>query len=118
MGVRLWQGGLKSHRAAHAAGRTALEDFLNGLAMLDIGHNHFGTVGLDALLERKPKALHTLNLRDNDLSDEGAELFIPPLAFCTDNAAMAAVAVEKWRRRQFASLDLDAVPAWTPTVPT
>ena len=33
MGVRLWQGGFRSHRAAHSAGRTALEDFLNGLAM-------------------------------------------------------------------------------------
>ena len=41
---------------------------------------------------------------------EGAELFIPPLALCTDNAAMAAVAVEKWRRQIFASLDLDAAP--------
>jgi N6-L-threonylcarbamoyladenine synthase len=40
---------------------------------------------------------------------EQVELFIPPLALCTDNAAMAAVAVEKWRRGEFASLDLDAV---------
>jgi N6-L-threonylcarbamoyladenine synthase len=41
---------------------------------------------------------------------EGAELFIPPLALCTDNAAMAALAVEKWQAGQFASLDLDAEP--------
>jgi N6-L-threonylcarbamoyladenine synthase len=40
----------------------------------------------------------------------GAELFIPPLALCTDNAAMAAIAVEKWRRGEFAALDLDASP--------
>jgi hypothetical protein len=33
MGVRLWQGGFRSHRAAQSAGKTALEDFLNGLAM-------------------------------------------------------------------------------------
>ncbi len=39
----------------------------------------------------------------------GAELFVPPLALCTDNAAMAAVAVEKWRLRQWAGLDLDAL---------
>jgi N6-L-threonylcarbamoyladenine synthase len=50
--------------------------------------------------------------------EEGAELFIPPLALCTDNAAMAAVAVEKWRQHEFAALDLDAVPAWTPAAPT
>jgi len=41
---------------------------------------------------------------------EGAELFIPPMSLCTDNAAMAAVAVEKWRAGQFAPLDLDALP--------
>ncbi len=46
--------------------------------------------------------------------DEHAELFIPPLALCTDNAAMAAVAVEKWRRQEWAALDLDAVPTWSP----
>jgi N6-L-threonylcarbamoyladenine synthase len=40
--------------------------------------------------------------------EEKVELFIPPLALCTDNAAMAAVAVEKWWRGEFASLDLDA----------
>jgi N6-L-threonylcarbamoyladenine synthase len=44
--------------------------------------------------------------------EEGAELFIPPLSLCTDNAAMAAIAVEKWRRAQWASLDLDAIPAY------
>jgi len=44
---------------------------------------------------------------------EGAELFIPPLALCTDNAAMAALAVEKWKRSEFASADLDAEPNWT-----
>jgi N6-L-threonylcarbamoyladenine synthase len=41
---------------------------------------------------------------------EQAELFIPPLSLCTDNAAMAAVVVEKWHRRQWAPLDLDAQP--------
>jgi N6-L-threonylcarbamoyladenine synthase len=42
-----------------------------------------------------------------------AELFIPPATLCTDNAAMAAVAVEKWRRQQWAPADLDAVPAYS-----
>jgi N6-L-threonylcarbamoyladenine synthase len=50
--------------------------------------------------------------------EEGVELFIPPPLLCTDNAAMAAVAVEKWRRRDFAPLDLDAVPAWMPATST
>ncbi len=39
------------------------------------------------------------------------ELHIPPLTLCTDNAAMAAMAVEHWRLGQFASLDLDATPS-------
>jgi N6-L-threonylcarbamoyladenine synthase len=43
-------------------------------------------------------------------ANEGAELFIPPSSLCTDNAAMAALAVEKWRRGEFAPLDLDAEP--------
>ncbi len=41
---------------------------------------------------------------------EGAELIIPPAELCTDNAAMAALAVEKFRRGEFAPTDLDAVP--------
>jgi N6-L-threonylcarbamoyladenine synthase len=41
--------------------------------------------------------------------EQGAELFIPPPELCTDNAAMAAVAVEKWRRGELAPPDLDAV---------
>jgi N6-L-threonylcarbamoyladenine synthase len=47
-------------------------------------------------------------------AEEGAELFVPPLALCTDNAAMAALAVEKWRRRDWAPLDLDAVAGYRP----
>jgi N6-L-threonylcarbamoyladenine synthase len=44
--------------------------------------------------------------------EESAELFVPPLSLCTDNAAMAASAVEKWRAGRFASLDLDAAPVY------
>lgn len=39
-----------------------------------------------------------------------AELFIPPMDLCTDNAAMAALAVEKWQAGEFAMPDLDAEP--------
>ncbi|VTS05091.1 tRNA (adenosine(37)-N6)-threonylcarbamoyltransferase complex transferase subunit TsaD [Tuwongella immobilis] len=41
---------------------------------------------------------------------ESAELLIPPMNLCTDNAAMAALAVEKWRIGDFAPPDLDAQP--------
>jgi N6-L-threonylcarbamoyladenine synthase len=46
-------------------------------------------------------------------SAENAELFIPPADLCTDNAAMAALAVEKWKRGDFAARDVDAVPNLT-----
>ncbi len=42
----------------------------------------------------------------------GGRLFIPPVRLCTDNAAMAAMAVEKWKAGQFAPLDLDAEPTY------
>lgn len=46
------------------------------------------------------------------IAEEGGELFIPPLSLCTDNAAMAAMAVERWRLGEFSALDLDAVAAY------
>ena len=48
--------------------------FLGGLRLLEVGHNHFRSAGLAALLERQPASLHTLGMSDNDLYDEGAEL--------------------------------------------
>jgi N6-L-threonylcarbamoyladenine synthase len=48
---------------------------------------------------------------------EGVDLFIPPMSLCTDNAAMAAIAVEKWRRQEWAPLDMDAVPAYSSSLP-
>ncbi|QDT06076.1 tRNA N6-adenosine threonylcarbamoyltransferase [Rubripirellula lacrimiformis] len=38
------------------------------------------------------------------------EITIAPLDLCTDNAVMGAIALEKIRRGQFASLDLDITP--------
>ncbi len=39
----------------------------------------------------------------------GVELFIPPPALCTDNAAMAAIALPKLAAGQTAGLDIDVV---------
>lgn len=44
---------------------------------------------------------------------ERVTLIIPPMAWCTDNAAMAALAVESWRVGDVAGLDLDAEPVWS-----
>lgn len=38
------------------------------------------------------------------------EIVIPPMDLCTDNAAMAAVAWERFTRKQFAPLDIDVTP--------
>jgi N6-L-threonylcarbamoyladenine synthase len=70
-----------------------------GLSRLAVGGGVAANRSLRAALEGMVQA-------------EGAELFIPPLSLCTDNAAMAAMAVEKWRRQEFAPLDLDALPAY------
>ena len=79
----------KSRQALHAT----------GLGRLAVG----GGVAANRCLRRALEAM---------VAEEGAELFIPPLSLCTDNAAMAALAVEKWRSKQWAALDLDAVPAY------
>jgi hypothetical protein len=46
--------------------------FLGNLRMLNVNHNSLGPEGLNALLELNPKWLHTLQMVNNDLGDEGA----------------------------------------------
>ena len=41
---------------------------------------------------------------------EGIVLVVPPLSWCTDNAAMAAVVVDRFRRGESDPLDIDAAP--------
>ncbi len=42
----------------------------------------------------------------------GVRLVVPPPELCTDNAAMAAMAVELWKAGRVAPLDLDAEPTY------
>lgn len=72
-----------------------------GLKRLAVGGGVAANRGLRSGLERM-------------VVEEGAELFIPPLEYCTDNAAMAAMAVEHWKCQHFAALDLDALPTYQP----
>jgi N6-L-threonylcarbamoyladenine synthase len=71
-----------------------------GLQRLAVGGGVAANRGLRAALEHMA-------------SKEKAELFIPPMKLCTDNAAMAAIAIEKWRRQDWAPPDLDAIPAYS-----
>jgi N6-L-threonylcarbamoyladenine synthase len=49
------------------------------------------------------------------VAEIGCELHIAPLALCTDNAVMGAMAWERYRAGLFESLDLDIVPGlWRP----
>ena len=75
-------------------------------ALRQTGLNRLAVGGGVAANRRLRQAL------ENMVRDESAELFIPPLGLCTDNAAMAAIAVEKWRAGQFAPPDLDAEPTY------
>ena len=43
-------------------------------------------------------------------AERGVELFIPPLSLCTDNAAMAGIALAKLAAGQVADLDVDVTP--------
>jgi N6-L-threonylcarbamoyladenine synthase len=72
----------------------------SGLQRLAVGGGVAANRALRAALEKM-------------VAEEGGELFIPPMKLCTDNAAMAALVVEKWRRQEWAPLDLDAVPNYT-----
>jgi Ran GTPase-activating protein (RanGAP) involved in mRNA processing and transport len=46
--------------------------FLDSLRRLNVNHNSFGPEGLYRLLEKSAPFLHTLEMVDNDLTDEGA----------------------------------------------
>src|SRR5262249_49762627 len=57
--------------AVHLA-KTA--SFVEGLRILEAGHNHFGSAGLEAILQRTSTTLHSLGLRNNTLTDNGVAL--------------------------------------------
>ena len=47
---------------------------------------------------------------EDEASSSGVRLFVAPLALCTDNAVMGAIAVERYRAGLFESLDLNVFP--------
>ena len=50
------------------------------------------------------------NALEKSAATHGYELHIPPLALCTDNEVMGAIAVERYRAGQFESINLGIVP--------
>jgi N6-L-threonylcarbamoyladenine synthase len=80
-------------------------------ALARTGHRRLAVGGGVSANGALRTAFETLAAKD------GVELFIPPLNLCTDNAAMAAIAIEKWKVGEFAALDLDAEPTYQPKRP-
>ena len=68
-----------------------------GLTTLCVG----GGVAANARFRQKMEAAS---------QDKGFRLFIAPLALCTDNAVMGAIAIERYRAGLFEPLDLDVAP--------
>lgn len=116
--------------ATHGQGASRSEPPPPGPRRADLAAS-FQAAVVEVLVEKSRQALQTTGQKrlavgggvsanrtlraalDRMTAEAGVELFIPPLALCTDNAAMAAVAVEKWRRQQWAPADLDAVPNYS-----
>jgi uncharacterized protein (TIGR02996 family) len=69
--LRLDRCEIPERGAVHLA-KTA--PFIEGLRILEAGHNYFGSAGLDALLQRSSTTLHSLGLRNNNLTNQGAAL--------------------------------------------
>ena len=79
------------------------------IALRKRGRSHLVVAGGVAANSRlREKMAHACSL-------QGVSLSIPPLALCTDNAAMVAVAAaRRFAHRHLDSLDLDAQARWAP----
>ena len=75
-----------------AKARLAMEE--SGFEVLGVGGGVAANAALRDALEQLAAELE-------------CELHIPPLSLCTDNAAMGAIAVEKYLAEEFSALDLD-----------
>jgi N6-L-threonylcarbamoyladenine synthase len=87
-----------------ASFQAALIDCLAGKALLALARTGFNRLCVGGgVAANRPfrERLETL------AKERGFELHIPPLSLCTDNAVMGAIAIEKIKAGQFASLDLD-----------
>jgi N6-L-threonylcarbamoyladenine synthase len=87
-----------------ASFQQAVIDVVVGKCRQALAHTGLNTLGVGGgVAANRPLRAALQQL----MADVGGRLFIPPMEFCTDNAAMAALAVEKWRAGDWAPLDLD-----------
>ncbi len=90
-----------------ASFQEALVDCLVGKSLLALKRTGLDTLCVGGGVAANARLRERL---DEAIRRAGVRLFIAPLALCTDNAVMGAIAVERYRAGLFEPLDLDAYP--------
>ncbi len=90
-----------------ASFQEAVVDCLVGKAILATRHTGLKTLCVGGGVAANAKLRRRLQERS---AEEGVRLHVAPLALCTDNAVMGAIAVERYRAGKFERLDLDIQP--------
>jgi N6-L-threonylcarbamoyladenine synthase len=90
-----------------ASFQEAVIDCLVGKAELALGRTGYHTLCVGGGVAANGRFRARL---EESAAAHGYELHVPPLALCTDNAVMGAIAVEHIRAGKFADLSLDVLP--------
>jgi N6-L-threonylcarbamoyladenine synthase len=91
-----------------AAGfQEAVVDCLVGKALLAIQKTGLKTLCVGGGVAANARLRRRL---EEETGQAGIRLYVAPLALCTDNAVMGAIAVERYKAGMFETLDLDVSP--------
>jgi tRNA N6-adenosine threonylcarbamoyltransferase len=90
-----------------ASFQAAVIDCLVGKAELALKRTGYGTLCVGGGVAANKPFRERL---EASAAEHSYELHVPPLALCTDNAVMGAIAVERLRAGQVADLSLDILP--------
>ncbi len=90
-----------------ASFQEAVVDCLIGKAELALERAGYGTLCVGGGVAANSRFRERL---EQSAAQHGYELHVPPLALCTDNAVMGAIAIERIRAGKFADLSLDILP--------
>jgi len=90
-----------------ASFQEAVVDCLVGKAELALARTGFDTLCVGGGVAANGRFRERL---EASAAEHGYQLHVPPLALCTDNAVMGAIAVERLRAGELADLSLDVYP--------
>jgi len=90
-----------------ASFQEAVVDCLAGKSVLALERTGMKTLCVGGGVAANARLRERLN---DEARRRGFRLFVAPIALCTDNAVMGAIAVERFRAGLFEPLDLDAIP--------